>query len=131
MYQGTPSIPEIIGPDELLIQGIVFRITFFRLGPEHQDPEDCFELCRIEIKGEEWESRCMMLYGHDRAQLAAEREGKEQEFLLLRRAGSDYALLLIDREGDTARRVGVASLVINAKNLWSVARPEVRLIKLT
>lgn len=131
MFEEIPLVPDIIGHNELVFQGIIFRLTFMKLGPEHQDPDDCAEWCRIKVKGK-WQHNCMILYGHNRTELAAERQGKEQEFLLLRRTQFDSALLLIDREGDTAKRVGVASLVnVSAEDLWAVAKPKVRLIKLT
>jgi hypothetical protein len=131
MLEETPLVPEIISHNELLIQGIIFRLTFMKLGPEHQDPDDDAEWCQIKVKNK-WENNCLMLYGHNRTQLSAERQGKEQEFLLLRREEFDSALMLIDWEGDTAKRVGVASLVnVYAEDLWTVAKPEVRLIKLT
>ena len=131
MFEETPLVPEIVSHDELLIQGIIYRLTFMQLGPEHQDPDDDAEWCQIKVK-DEWENNCLILYGHNRTELSAERQGKEQEFLLLRRDEFDSALMLIDREGETATRVGVASLVnVHAEDLWTVVKPEVRLIKLT
>ena len=130
MFEETPLVPEIVSHDELLIQGIVYRLTFMQLGPEHQDPDDPSEYCRMKVKGE-WQNLCLIFYGHNRTQLAAERQGKEQEFLLLRRREFDSALMLIDREGQTAKRAGVASLVsLDAEEVWMVAKPEVRLIRL-
>jgi len=128
MLEETPLVPRLISRNELLIQGIVFRLTFMKLGPEHQDDGD--EWCQIKVK-DEWRNNCLILYGHNRTQLAAERQGKEQEFMLLRRDKFDSALMLIDREGETTRKVGVASLVnVNVHDLWTVVKPEVQLIKL-
>ena len=129
MLYDTPLVPRILSHNELLIQGIIFRLTFMNLGPEYQDPDDSSEYCRIKVKGE-WRNYCLIFYGHNRTQLAAERQGMEQEFLLLRRRESDSALMLIDREGQTAKRAGVASLVnLGAEEVWMVAKPEVRLIR--
>ena len=131
MLEETPLVPEIISHNELLIQGIIYWLTFMKLGPEYQDPDDDAEWCQIKVKDER-DNNCLMLYGHNRAWLSAQRQGKEQEFLLLRREESASALMLIDREGETAKRVGVASLVnVHAEDLWTVVKPEVRMIKLT
>ena len=131
MLEETPLVTQILGRNELLIQAIVFRLTFMKLEPQHQDPDDSAEWCRIKVK-DEWRDNCLILYGHNRGQLATERQGEEQEFLLLRREQSDSALMLIDREGETAKRAGVASLVnLGAEELWAVAKPEVQLITLS
>jgi hypothetical protein len=131
MLEKTPLVPRIVSHNDLLIQGIIFRVTFLGPLPEHQYPDEYEEWCRIKVK-DEWHFTCLTFYGHNRAQLTAERQGKEQEFLLLRRRQSDCALMLIDREGETAKRIGVASLVnLSEEDLWIAAKPEVRLIKLT
>lgn len=131
MLEETPLVHPTIAHNELLIQGIIFQLTFMKLGSEYQDPDDPgAEWCRIKVK-DKWQDNCLILYGHNRTQLATERQGKPQEFLLLRRTQHDSALMLIDREGETAKRAGVASLVnVDDKDLWTVAKPEVRLIKL-
>lgn len=131
MLEETPLVHPIIARDELLVQGIIFRLAFMKLGPECQDPDDPgAEWCRIKVR-DRWQDNCLILYGHNRTQLAAGRQGKQQEFLLLRCRRFDFALMLIDREGDTAKRAGVASLVnLSGEDLWTVSKPEVRLIKL-
>lgn len=130
MLEETPFVPRVISRNELLIQGIIFRLTFMKLGPKYQDPDDGGEWCQIKVKNE-WQNYCLILYGHNRTRLVAERQGKEQEFMLLRRDEFDSALMLIDREGETTRKVGVASLVnVSVHDLWTVVKPEVRLIKL-
>lgn len=130
MLEETPITHPTIAPNELLIHGIIFRLTFLKLGSEYQDPDDCAEWCRIKVE-DKWQDNCLILYGHDRTRLAAERQGKGQEFLLLRRTQFDCALMLIDREGGIAKRAGVASLVnVRAEDLWTVAKPEVQWIRM-
>ena len=77
----------------------------------------------------------MRFYGHNAEQLAKQRSD-QQEFLLVSRepeAGTQEiynALLLIDREGDVANRVGVASLRLDTVELLDGFGPERRLFKL-
>ena len=134
MLKETPSVPKIVSHNALLIQGIIYQLTFMKCTPEHQGPDDDAEWCQIKVKDEWQDSNHLIFYGHNRTELSAERQGKEQEFLLLRRNKFYSALMLIDWEGDTVTRAGVASLwLVNlgVEDLWTIAKPEVRLIKLT
>ncbi|KAG9312674.1 heterokaryon incompatibility protein-domain-containing protein [Chiua virens] len=130
MLDEAPMVPENFGRNEILMQAIILRLTFTKLGLEYQDPDDCAEWCRIKVR-DRWQDNCLILYGHNRGQLATERQGKEQEFLLLRRTQFDSALMMIDREGEMVRRAGVASLVnLSAEDLLTVSEPVVEMIKL-
>ena len=56
MLEETPLVPRIVSHNDPLIQGIIFLLTF--MGP----------------------FTCLTFYGHNRAQLTAERQGMEQTF---------------------------------------------------
>ena len=160
MLEEIPAtLPRIKG-HELLIEGIVIRPNFpetpndqysdSETDADDQDSETdaddedsdmddeddarCF--VRLELEGQP-KPQLMRFYGHNAVQLAEQQSGDQQEFLLISRE-THYrdrqriynALLVIDRGGDVANRVGVASLRLDNVKLLDSLQPERKLFKL-
>jgi hypothetical protein len=140
MLQETPATLPGIKGHELLIEGIVIRLSFMETPRDHySDSETSDEYdgrCFIRLEGKPKPQR-MRFYGQNAVQLANQRSNDQQEFLLLSREPHQgapqkiyNALLLIDRDGDVANRVGVASLRLDNVELLDSFQPERRRFRL-
>lgn len=139
-FEETPAVlPEIDG-NELLIEGIVVRLSPIETARDHysdSETDDEYDgRCFVRLDGQP-KSQRMRFYGHNAAQLAKQRSNKRQEFLLVSREPHQgvphkvyNALLLIDRDGDVAHRVGVGSLRLDNVELLDRFEPEKKLFKL-
>lgn len=136
----TPTALPEIDVNELLIEGIVIRLSPIETPRDHDSDSETDEeydgRCFVRLEGHPKPQR-MRFYGHNAAQLANQRSNKQQEFLLLSREAHEdaaqkiyNALLLIDYDGDVADRVGVASLRLDRVELLDRFTPERRLFKL-
>lgn len=140
MIEETPAaLPEIDG-NELLIEGIIIRLSFTEIPDYYTDVSETDDeydgQCFVRLEGQP-EPRQMKFYGHNAAQLANQRSSDQHEFLLVsREPHQDFpqkirnALLLIDRDGDVANRIGVASMKLDNVQLLDRFKPERRLFKL-
>jgi len=140
MFEETPVALPGIGEHELLIEGIIIRLSLTETPRDHYSDDETDDeydgRCFVRPEGQPKPQR-MRFYGHDAVQLAKQRSGEQQEFLLVSRephtgaAQKIYnALLLIDRDGDVANRMGVASLRLDNVELLDSLKPERRLFKL-
>ena len=138
MLEETPATLPGVKGHELLIEGIVIRLCFKTSRGHHSDSEtdDNDERCFIRLE-EQLNPQRIRFYGHNAAQLAKQRSSDPQEFLLVSREPEGdtpqkiyNALLFIDRDGDVASRVGVASLTLDNVGLLDSFQPERRLFKL-
>ncbi|KAG6371920.1 heterokaryon incompatibility protein-domain-containing protein [Boletus reticuloceps] len=132
------KVPERIGSNELLVEGIIIRLTFVNIIEYYSDTdedEDLEQRCFVYVEGQHKPLR-LKFFGYNAAELVRKRSRKEQEFLLLSRiqhftTPKMYnALLLIDREGDVATRMGVANLRLDDVKLLEGVKPERRLVRL-
>lgn len=126
MLDDVPVVPNDIDRNELLIQGIVIRLMFKR--DPRSDYRGVGAQCRVRLGGG-WNYR-LIFQGHNAVGLIEKRHGKEQEFLLMRRELFQYALILLDWDGGTASRAGVASLEILDVRLFAYTKPEIKLFTL-
>lgn len=128
MLDEVVAVPDDIDCNELLIQGIVLRLTF------RPDPRSDYRgvgtrmRCRVHLGGG-WNHHLTFL-GHNAVELIDKRQGKEQEFLLLRRELSEYALILLDWDRETASRAGVACLQLFDVRSFAYTKPEMKLFRL-
>ena len=143
LEETSAALPGIKG-HELLIEGIVIRLNFTvtpgvdlsdsGVGSLTDDESDARCFVRLEGKPEPQQMR---FYGHDAVRLVNQRSSDQQEFLLVSRERDMLAprkiynaLLLIDRDGSVANRVGVASLRLDNVELLDSLQPERRRFKL-
>ena len=138
MLEETPTTLPAVKGHELLVEGIVVRLSFKLPRGHHGDSETDNDdgRCFIRLEGQLNPQR-IRFYGHNAARLAKQRSSDPQEFLLVSREPERdipqkiyNALLLIDRDGDVASRVGVASLTLDNVGLLDCFQPERRLFKL-
>jgi hypothetical protein len=144
LEETSEALPRIKG-HELLIEGIVIRLNFTVTPGDNLSNSEADSLtddesdgrCFVRLEGKPKPQR-MKLYGHDAIQLANQRSSDQQEFLLVSRERYSLAprkmhnaLLLIDRDGNVANRVGVASLRLDNVELLDNFQPERRLFKLS
>lgn len=128
MLVEVPTVLNDIDRNELLIQGIVVRLTFQR------DPRSDYcgvgTQCRVHLGGG-WNHQ-LIFQGHNAVDLVETRQGDEQEFLLLRRELFQYALILLDwsHAGGTASRAGVASLELLDVKTFAHTKLEIKLFRL-
>ena len=126
MLEDVPAVPNDIDRNELLIQGIFIRLMFKR--DPHSDYRGVGARCRVRLGGE-WNHQ-LIFQGHNAVELIEKRHGKEQEFLLVRRELFQYVLILLDWDGGTANRAGVASLEILDVRSFAYTKPEIKLFTL-
>ena len=139
MFEETPAALPGIEEHELLIEGIIIRLSLTETPMDyHRDSEtddEYDEWCFVRPEGQAKPQR-MVFYGHDAVELAKQRSSEQQEYLLVSRDARGFtqdifnALLLIDRDGDVANRRGVASLKLDNVELLDGFKPERRLFKL-
>ena len=139
MLEESPEALQRLDENELLVGGIVIRLGS-RDSPggysDSEDEDDANELCVVQLEGRPEPQRIRFL-GYNAEQLADRESDNEQEFLLMSRevdedAGQDIynALLLIEQDGDVAKRVGVASLRLESVEVLDSCKPEKKLLKL-
>ena len=138
MFEESPEAPQRLDENELLVEGIVIRLGSrdFPDVSDSEDEDDANELCVVQLEGRPEPQRIRFL-GYNAEQLADRESDNEQEFLLMSRevdedAGQDIynALLLIEQDGDVAKRVGVASLRLESVEVLDSCKPEKKLLKL-
>ncbi|KAI9573166.1 heterokaryon incompatibility protein-domain-containing protein [Boletus coccyginus] len=138
MFEETPTVLLGIEEHESLIEGIIIRLSLMETPMNHcsdSETDEYDEWCFVRPEGHPKPQR-MMFYDHDAVQLAKQQSDDQREFLRVSRdtlgVTEDIynALLLIDRDGDVANRVGVASLKLENVGLLDDFKPERRLFKL-
>jgi len=139
MFEEAPAVLPGIEEHELLIEGIIIRPSFTETPIDHhrdsETDDEYDEWCFVQPEGQAKPQR-MKFYGHDAVELAKQQSSEQQEYLLVSRDTREFgqdicsALLLIDRDGGVANRVGVASLKLDNVELLDSFKPEKRLFKL-
>lgn len=150
MLDETPTVSQNIDRNELLVEGLIIKLTFTKIkdqscvdvdtDDERNDEPDIHlrnrsEHCLVTLKGVSKQQE-MRLYGYNATEVIEKRSGKEQEFLLLSRVleigkpASWSGLMLIDWDADKATKAGVASLRLDNVKLLSCTKPEKRLFTL-
>jgi hypothetical protein len=141
MLEEAPAALPRIDRNELLVEGIVVQLSLTVTEPPDgysdslEGENDYYELCLVQLEGRP-EPQRLRFYGYSYSEESANQEDCDQ-FLLLSRELPERgpqriynALLHIDRVGDVANRVGVASLRLDNVELLESCKPERKLFKL-
>ena len=139
MLEETPAALHGTDGNELLIEGIVIQLSLTEPPDSYsvsEGEDDYYELCFVRLEGQA-EPQQIRFYGHRVKEMTSDEEfPHEEEFLLVSRDPVGIGqmiyngLLHIDRDGDVAQRVGVASLRLENVELLNNCKPERRLLKL-